>query len=188
MIHCKLYKTRFSEIGFTLNSPGDWRFVDITDAQDGNKDHMHCVGASYPTKEQLLLNVERYAAEFGCDGANKPNVQTPSDGLLAQIARDHLGIKTLDTYNSDARDFHILAVWNVKAALEAAWKAGVNEERKASQPTALQVNHIDGDPTNNEPENIQLVPTVHSPVSYCQHCGEPISRGELYCGPCDPRE
>jgi hypothetical protein len=24
MIHGKLYKTRFSEIGFTMNSPSDW--------------------------------------------------------------------------------------------------------------------------------------------------------------------
>jgi hypothetical protein len=35
MIHGTLYKTRFTEIGFTLNSPGDWRFVDLSDAQDG---------------------------------------------------------------------------------------------------------------------------------------------------------
>jgi hypothetical protein len=74
MIHGTLYKTRFTEIGFTLNSPADWRFVDLSDAQDGNKDHMHCIGTSYPTKEQLLLNVERYAAEYGCDGASKRTV------------------------------------------------------------------------------------------------------------------
>ena len=133
MIHNKLYKTRFTEIGFTLNSPGDWRFVDLSDAQDGNKDHMHCIGASYPTKEQLLLNVERYAAEYGCDGANRPNVQTPPDALLQQIARDYLGIKTLDMRNSDALDFHSIAVWNLKTALEAAWKAGVNTGYKAGK-------------------------------------------------------
>ena len=133
MIHGTLYKTRFTEIGFTLNSPGDWRFVDLSDAQDGNKDHMHCIGASYPTKEQLLLNVERYAAEYGCDGANRPNVQTPPDALLQQIARDYLGIKTLDMRNSDALDFHSIAVWNLKTALEAAWKAGVNTGYKAGK-------------------------------------------------------
>ena len=124
MIIGKLHKTRFSEIGFTMNSPGDWRFVDLSDAQDGNKNNMHCIGASYPSKEQLLLNVERYAAEYGCEGANKPNVQTPPEALLQQIARDYLGIKTLDMRNSDALDFHSIAVWNLKTALEAAWKAG----------------------------------------------------------------
>jgi len=133
MIHNTLYKTRFTEIGFTLNSPADWRFVDLSDAQDGNKDHMHVIGASYPTKEQLLLNVERYAAEYGCDGADKPNVQTPPDALLQQIARDYLGIKTLDMRNSDSLDFHSIAVWNLKTALEAAWKAGVNTGFKAGK-------------------------------------------------------
>lgn len=133
MIHGTLHKTRFTEIGFTLNSPGDWRFVDLSDAQDGNKDHMHCVGASYPTKEQLLLNVERYAAEYGCDGADMPNVQTPPDALLALIARDYLGIKTLDMRNSDSLDFHSIAVWNLKTALEAAWKVGVNTGYKAGK-------------------------------------------------------
>ena len=133
MIHGKLYKTRFTEIGFTLNSPGDWRFVDLSDALAGEKDTMHCIGASYPTKEQLLLNVERYAAEYGCEGANKPNLQTPSDALLNQIARDCLGIKTLNMRNSDSLDFHSVAVWNMKTALEAAWKAGVSTGFKAGK-------------------------------------------------------
>lgn len=121
MIHNKLYKTRFTEIGFTLNSPGDWRFVDLSDAQDGNKDHMHCVGASYATKAELLASVERYAAEYGCDGANW---LTPPAETLAQIAKQYLSIPTLDTSNSDGRDFYDLHVTSVKAALEAAWKAG----------------------------------------------------------------
>jgi hypothetical protein len=121
MIHGKLYKTRFTEIGFTLNSPGDWRFVDLTDAPDGNKDKMHVTGTSYPTKEQLLLNVERFAAEWGCEGANRP---TPPDELIARIAKDYLGFVTIETRNSDSLDFREVAVWSAKAALEAAWKAG----------------------------------------------------------------
>ena len=120
MIHNKLYKTRFTEIGFTLNSPGDWRFVDLSDAQDGNKDHMHCIGASYPTKA-TAANVERYAAEYGCEGANW---LTPPAENLAQIAKQYLSIPTLDTSNSDGRDFYDLHVTSVKAALKAAWKAG----------------------------------------------------------------
>lgn len=44
--------------------------------------------------------------------------------ILEKIAREKLGIKILDTRNSDALDFHDVAVWNVKAALEAAYKAG----------------------------------------------------------------
>ena len=105
MIHGKLYKTRFTEIGFTLNSPGDWRFVDLSDAQDGNKDHMHCIGASYATKAELLASVERYAAEYGCDGANW---LTPPAETLAQIAKQYLSIPTLETRLSDSLDFYRL--------------------------------------------------------------------------------
>jgi hypothetical protein len=132
MIHGKLYKTRFSEIGFTMNSPSDWRFVDLSESKT-DKNQMHVIGGSYPTREQLLLNVEHYAAEYGCEGANKPNLQTPSDALLNQIARDCLGIKTLNMRNSDALDFYNLAVWNVKRALEDAWIAGVTAAWKAQQ-------------------------------------------------------
>jgi len=133
MITGTLHKTRFAEIGFTMSTPGRWRFVDITDAQDGNKNNMHEIGAAYPTKEQIMLQIESFATEYGCEGANKPNLQTPPDALLQQIARDYLGIKTLDMRNLDALDFHSIAVWNIKTALEAAWKAGVTTAWKASQ-------------------------------------------------------
>ena len=121
MIIGTLHKLRFSEIGYTLNSPGDWRFVDLSDAQDGNKDHMHCVGASYATKAELLASVERYAAEYGCEGANW---LTPPAETLAQIAKQYLSIPTLETRLSDSLDFYDLNVTAVRYALEAAWKAG----------------------------------------------------------------
>ena len=43
---------------------------------------------------------------------------------LEQIAREHLGIETLATRNSDHLDFHDVAVWSVAKALEAAYEAG----------------------------------------------------------------
>lgn len=48
----------------------------------------------------------------------KPNL------LISEIAAKYLGVKTLETQNSDALDFHDLAVWTLKAALEAAFNAG----------------------------------------------------------------
>ena len=41
-----------------------------------------------------------------------------------RIAREILRIVTLETRRSDSLDFHDLAVWQVKAALEAAYSAG----------------------------------------------------------------
>ena len=45
--------------------------------------------------------------------------------LLTLIAQQHLGIETLQTRSSDRLDFHDTAVWCLKDALEAAFKAGV---------------------------------------------------------------
>ena len=46
------------------------------------------------------------------------------DQIIAAIAREHLSFDTLQTRRSDSLDFREVAVWCVKAALEAAYKAG----------------------------------------------------------------
>ena len=56
------------------------------------------------------------------------------DTILTLIAQKHLGIETLQTRNADGLDFHDTAVWCIKDALEAAFKAGV--ELGASSPKA----------------------------------------------------
>ena len=47
------------------------------------------------------------------------------DILFAAIARRYLGIPTLETRRSDSLDFHDVAVWQLKAALQAAYDARV---------------------------------------------------------------
>jgi uncharacterized protein DUF6900 len=44
--------------------------------------------------------------------------------VLAAIAKEHLGLETLETRKSDALDFSDQAVWSIRAALEAAYEAG----------------------------------------------------------------
>ena len=58
------------------------------------------------------------------------------DTNLTLIAQKHLGIETLQTRNSDSLDFHDTAVWCLKDALEAAFKAGV--ELGAASPKASE--------------------------------------------------
>ncbi len=53
--------------------------------------------------------------------------------LLEQIAQQHLFIDTLETQSSDRLDFHDVSVWGVKAALQAAYEAGLNAARQAAQ-------------------------------------------------------
>ena len=47
------------------------------------------------------------------------------EALLLAIARTHFpNIETLETRNSDGLDFHDVAVWAIRNALEAAFAAG----------------------------------------------------------------
>ena len=55
---------------------------------------------------------------------------TPTQ-TLDQIAKQTLGLETLETRNSDRLDFHDLNVASIKAALLAAYQAG-KQSRSAS--------------------------------------------------------
>lgn len=46
------------------------------------------------------------------------------EALILDIATRHFFIETLETRNSDRLDFHDVAVWAIRAALEAAYEAG----------------------------------------------------------------
>ena len=50
--------------------------------------------------------------------SDKPKV------AIAKIAQQVLGLETLETRKSDRLDFHELAVWQIEAALRAAYEAG----------------------------------------------------------------
>jgi acyl carrier protein len=49
---------------------------------------------------------------------------------LAAIAKRLLDVPTLETRNSDALDFHSLAVWNIRLALESAFELGRKSKEK----------------------------------------------------------
>lgn len=51
--------------------------------------------------------------------------QQQIDQLLSDITKKHLNIETLETRNSDSLDFHDVAVWCLKDALQAAYEAGL---------------------------------------------------------------
>jgi hypothetical protein len=58
--------------------------------------------------------------------AKTTDAKAPSDAMLLEIAARHFhSIETLDTRNSDRLDFHDVAVWAMRAALEEAYAAGV---------------------------------------------------------------
>lgn len=53
---------------------------------------------------------------------------------INRIARDILNPDTLETRLSDSLDFHDMAVWSVKAALEAAYQAGFEAAKSRPSP------------------------------------------------------
>lgn len=59
--------------------------------------------------------------------------------ILTLIARKHLGIETLQTRKSDRLDFHDTAVWCIRDALEAAFKAGAELGASIQKPPQSEI-------------------------------------------------
>ena len=47
---------------------------------------------------------------------------------LEQIAKQYLNVPTLERRTTDSLDFHEVSVWSLKAALEAAYQAGLENK------------------------------------------------------------
>lgn len=61
----------------------------------------------------------------------KPTLSPAAKCEIAEIARVHLGIETLEVRRQGSSELRSLALWNIKAALEAAYLAGmVDHHRK----------------------------------------------------------
>ncbi|MCV2449681.1 DUF6900 domain-containing protein [Paracoccus sp. DMF] len=55
---------------------------------------------------------------------------TAPEALMLDIAKRHFLVETLDTRNSDGLDFHDVAVWSIRAALNEAYAAGLAAARR----------------------------------------------------------
>ena len=54
----------------------------------------------------------------------KSTPEAARDALILAIAQRRFFLETLETRNSDSLDFHEVAVWSIRAALEEAFAAG----------------------------------------------------------------
>ena len=59
--------------------------------------------------------------------------QQQIDQLLTEIAKKHLSLETLETRNSDSLDFHDVAVWGIKDALQEVYEAGKQGQKQSLQ-------------------------------------------------------
>ena len=67
--------------------------------------------------------------------ARKPaDPNAARDAQLLEIAKRQFGIETLETRNWDRLDFHDVAVWAIRAALEEAFEAGRRMGAADTQP------------------------------------------------------
>lgn len=57
------------------------------------------------------------------------------NATIEKIAREILRLETLETRKSDSLDFHDMAVWTIRDALEAAYNAG----KDAANPKAKTI-------------------------------------------------
>lgn len=64
-----------------------------------------------------------HAGNFVCRRCAKGRPE-PMDEAVRTIARERLRIEHLDMRWSDALDFHEVAVWSLREALEEAYRAG----------------------------------------------------------------
>ena len=62
---------------------------------------------------------------------------TQRDARLLEIAQRQFHLETLETRNWDRLDFHDVAVWAIRAALEEAFEAG-RRAGPATAPTGTQ--------------------------------------------------
>ena len=53
--------------------------------------------------------------------------------VVEKIAREILDLETLETRKSDSLDFHDMAVWEIRKALEAAYHAGQNQTKNRKE-------------------------------------------------------
>lgn len=61
------------------------------------------------------------------------------DTILTLIAQKHLSLETLETRHANSLDFHDTAVWCIRDALEAAFKAGVEVGISLPEPTEAEI-------------------------------------------------
>lgn len=81
------------------------------------------------------FRASRHAANLTCSHCSGTGVKPTATrkAALERIAKEKLGLETLETRRSDSLDFSDQAVWTLEAALAAAYEAG---RQAAAEPAA----------------------------------------------------
>jgi hypothetical protein len=71
-----------------------------------------------------MCGVERLPPETTMTTHTDEDAAAAPEELLRELVRRHFHIDTLETRDRDSLDFHEVAVWSVRTALEEAYRAG----------------------------------------------------------------
>jgi hypothetical protein len=146
-----LFETYGEELEFVRqqNPSTVWTLVDGDDGDQYLVSGYHFVNrigylvSTLPVPDEVDIEVHiPMQTDPGDEPAEQEAALDQPDRRLSQIGNEHLGIPTLDTQGSDALDFHDVAVWQVEAALKAAFDVGRSAtthpkpQRAPRQPSA----------------------------------------------------
>lgn len=73
--------TRYKELGYDEVATGCWRILDLSGSEPAP------VGQQYRTRTELLADLERYATEFGCNGAPEESATAKALRLLVDAVQ-----------------------------------------------------------------------------------------------------
>lgn len=128
-----LFETYGDELDFVRRQdPGTvWTLVDGDDGDQYLVNGIHFVNrigylvstVAVPAGVAIEVRIPTQDSSAPELGELVPDMIEP-DPRLSAIAREHLGISTLETRRSDALDFHDVSVWAVRSALAAAFETG----------------------------------------------------------------
>lgn len=115
-------KKKMSELRTTLN------FLKNGRAATEQMSESDCLKVYGISKAQALANMNAGIAKCESELGRSENPLTGIDRKLAQIAADHMTAVAergdLETRHNSAEDFFEVSVWDLKAALKAAYEAG----------------------------------------------------------------
>jgi hypothetical protein len=104
------HATRYSELEYANVYYDDWRFINVK---------TNCViGPRYDTKDDLFADLDRFAFEFGCNGAPRPMDTVNAD--LLQSLREMIAVFEERIGGPDAQVGASIAWDNARAAVERA--------------------------------------------------------------------
>ena len=155
-----------------------WTLVDGDDGDQYLTNGFHFVNrigylvSTVPVPEEIDIDVRIPMQEEPTPAPDKQvaSMVTP-DQHLSEIAREHLGIPTLGTRNSDSLDFYDVPVWGILAALEAAYDAGAKAAPLPSTPDLCLPTQFD---------DYEIAP--------CRRLREDGERVRFYYESCEPHE